>query len=112
MFLVIFFFLYQSIHSIIIFAVSITNNLTVFCCCFFIGNSASAKPTLQRYPLRSANKLKEQKPDASSDSINRSQSKRYFLSSFFFSSIIADFFQNWRNIAISSEIRFAFTWIV
>ncbi|WJX89975.1 hypothetical protein P8452_71923 [Trifolium repens] len=39
------------------------------------GNSASAKPTLQRYPLRSSNKLKEQKPDAS-DSINRSQSKR------------------------------------
>ncbi|KAK2411321.1 hypothetical protein QL285_046610 [Trifolium repens] len=39
------------------------------------GNSASAKPTLQRYPLRSSNKLKEQKPDAS-DSIHRSQSKR------------------------------------
>ncbi|GAU47780.1 hypothetical protein TSUD_193170 [Trifolium subterraneum] len=39
------------------------------------GNSASVKPTLQRYPLRSANKLKEQKPDAS-DSINPSQSKR------------------------------------
>ncbi|PNX96910.1 hypothetical protein L195_g020127 [Trifolium pratense] len=39
------------------------------------GNSASVKPTLQRYPLRSANKSKEQKPDAS-DSINRSQSKR------------------------------------
>ncbi|XP_045789574.1 uncharacterized protein LOC123884511 [Trifolium pratense] len=39
------------------------------------GNSASVKPTLQRYPLRSANKSKEQKPDAS-DSIHRSQSKR------------------------------------
>jgi zona occludens toxin (predicted ATPase) len=73
---------------VIIFAVSINQSYCdkqfngFLLLLFFLGNSASAKPTLQRYPLRSSNKLKEQKPDAS-DSINRSQSKRYFLVIFF-----------------------------
>nr|AFK48564.1 unknown [Medicago truncatula] len=39
------------------------------------GNSASGKPKLQRYPLRSASRSKEQKPDASVTTIP-SQSKR------------------------------------
>ena len=49
------------------------------------GNSGSARPKLQRYALRSFIKSKEHKPDVS-DRSNSSESntKRYFLSLFFF----------------------------